>query len=187
MSCYLSFDPVKPPPLLLAKTLERKRRNCANSRQIEINNQKVIAKKAATNKKTNKHYLNKITGIGTNHFASQGELFSNKNVNSYRIRDTQLVQFYNNVQTKYLGNMSSGCEAFQAPIHKTLPVTTVKYLSNPVYMLPSPQNKIQSGIDPYRAIPSTKKETPNLVKGILTTNGGKLLYNTFQNPCEVKY
>jgi hypothetical protein len=53
-------------------------------------------------------------------------------------------------------------------------------------MLPSPQNKIQKDIDPYRSIPLTTKKTPISVKGILTTNGGKLLYNTFQNPCEVK-
>jgi|Laugresubdmm15sn_1035100.scaffolds.fasta_scaffold72721_2 hypothetical protein len=185
MSCYLSFDPVKPPPLLLAKTLERARRNCANQRQTGIKHKNVIANKVATNKKTNNHYSNNIKGNGNKQFASQGELFSNKNVNSYIIQDTQLVDFYHNVQTKYLGNISSECEAYQAPIHKALPTTTVKYFYDDVFI--PPQNKLRDDIISYRSIPLTKKHKLNLVKGILTTNGGKLLYNTFQNPCEAKY
>jgi hypothetical protein len=193
MSCFLNFNPSNPPEGVLHQVLQRRKSNknkCSDGNTITKHKFKEQVTKVS-----NKDYAQIVRGNHSNHLkkrtAIQTELVSDMNVYNWKLVRTQKVYYHNNV---IRSDIPEDTDELTDCIKKKQILLPNKFFPlqqqqqqqrfrRPVVIQSINENngfRKRSGANfPMKNVPPPKPQ------GLLVTVGGRLMFNTYEDPCKI--
>lgn len=190
MTCYLNFNPSNPPEGELNQVLQRRKSGeeyCVGKKSATYNE----FRNKQSNKSDNLNYASILRGENSKFLkkqpAMQSDIVSEPNLYNYKIVGYKRRYFHNNILTY---DLPEDTDVLNKCSKKTAnPISSSKYI--PLHKT----NRRPVVITPLTSDTSFRKRTgahfhmkhipPQKPKGILVTEGGRLMINTYEDPCKI--